>query len=308
MIKMFAAPLQGHTDAVFRHFHREVYGREDVYYITPFARVEKGDVRERDIREATSVLNANHHLAAQVIFKDAAEFKLLTERLRSVNISNINLNMGCAFVPQCRKGRGAAMPGNTSVLEQVRACMLEMQDTSFSIKMRLGLTSADDWMRSADVINAMPLQFVAVHPRTGADGYVGQVRHEVFEQIRQSIKHPVLYNGDITTSEDISEMLSRHPGIWGIMVGRGLIGRPSLFNEWAEGCDWPREKRLKYMLRLHDCIFHYYEDVLCGEAQVLSKIKPFWEYAEWELGRKTIKAISKAGTMSKYRAAVSAIE
>ena len=43
-------------------------------------------------------------------------------------------------------------------------------------------------------------------------------------------------------------------------------------------------------------------------SQLLSKIKPFWEYAEEEIGRKAWKAIKKAGNVPKYRTALALIE
>lgn len=58
------------------------------------------------------------------------------------------------------------------------------------------------------------------------------------------------------------------------------------------------------MLRLHDRILEYYSATLCGDSQILLKIRPFWEYAEAEIGHKALKSIRKAGTMPKYRAAL----
>ena len=42
-------------------------------------------------------------------------------------------------------------------------------------------------------------------------------------------------------------------------------------------------------------------------TQVLSKIKPFWEYLEWEIGHKTAKMIKKATSIEKYEKAVASI-
>ena len=61
------------------------------------------------------------------------------------------------------------------------------------------------------------------------------------------------------------------------------------------------------MIDFHSRLFDQYSALLCGESQVLSKIKPFWEYAEEEIGRKPWKAIRKAGTMPKYLSAVATI-
>ena len=39
-MKLYAAPLQGFTEAPWRNFHEEVFGGIDAYY-TPFVRIER---------------------------------------------------------------------------------------------------------------------------------------------------------------------------------------------------------------------------------------------------------------------------
>ncbi len=61
------------------------------------------------------------------------------------------------------------------------------------------------------------------------------------------------------------------------------------------------------MLSFHRNLLDYYSSTLCGETQLISKIKPFWEYAEDEIGRKAWKAIKKATNLAKYHSAVAMI-
>ncbi|MDE7179812.1 MAG: tRNA-dihydrouridine synthase family protein, partial [Muribaculaceae bacterium] len=73
------------------------------------------------------------------------------------------------------------------------------------------------------------------------------------------------------------------------------------------GEEWTRDKRLEKMLDFHRVLLRHYTETLCGESQVVSKIKPFWEYAEEEIGRKAWKAIKKASNIAKYHSAVAMI-
>ncbi len=61
------------------------------------------------------------------------------------------------------------------------------------------------------------------------------------------------------------------------------------------------------MKDFHNRLFTHYQNTLCGDMQVISKIKPFWEYAETEIGRKPWKAIKKASSMAKYISAIAMI-
>lgn len=53
---LFIAPVQGHTDAAWRHFHDNTYGGGNKYF-TPFIRCDHGELRKQDLRDFTSPLN-----------------------------------------------------------------------------------------------------------------------------------------------------------------------------------------------------------------------------------------------------------
>ena len=311
-MKIFSAPLQGYTEAPFRHFHAEVYGTcggaADAYY-TPFLRVEHGEPRSRDLRDAQSQLNANHTIVPQIIARDAAEFSMLTDLLVSGGHTTIDLNMGCPFPPQVRKGRGAGLIPRCDALHPIAQLMHDRaaRGTHFSIKMRLGVDSPDEWLGSIDVINSMPLTHVTVHPRIARQQYSGTLHLEEFSSLLDRLKHPVVFNGDLHTPADIDAIITRFPNIMAVMVGRGLLARPSLIAEWREGRDWDKDKRIRHLLALQDGIRQHYETTLCGETQILSKLKPFWDYLEEEIGHKTAKAIRKATTLPRYNQAITSI-
>lgn len=302
--KIFAAPLQGFTDAPFCHFHAEVYGGADAYF-TPFMRVEKGVVRQRDIRNITSPLCANHKVVPQVIFKDEAEFKLLEEAVLQNGYDCLDINLGCPFKPQVLHGRGSALLRRPELIE----ALLPLIGTGIAVsaKMRVGVTDVDEWKPAVEALNSLPLTHLTVHPRIAAQQYAGDLHIEAFERLLNESRHPVVFNGDLRSAADISSVLERYPELHGVMVGRGLLARPSLIAEWRDGREWSRGERLEALKRLHSGIYAHYSGCLCGDAQILAKIKPFWEYMEDEIGRKCWKAIKKASSLPKYEEAVQSV-
>lgn len=170
--------------------------------------------------------------------------------------------------------------------------------------MRLGMENPDEWKEIMGVLNSMELSTIYVHPRVARQKYSGELNLDGFAEILKESSNPVVFNGDIKTPGDIKGIMEKFPGVEGIMIGRGLLGRPSLANEIEEG-EWPIEQRIEKMLKFHRELFGYYQNHLCGDAQILSKIKPFWEYAEAEIGRKAWKAIKKSTNLTKYNAALS---
>lgn len=305
-MNLFIAPIQGHTDAPYRHFHAETYGQEPVYF-TPFIRLERGELRIRDIKDAVSELNNTIDLVPQIIFRNEEELKTLVMKMKNHGAKSINLNMGCPFPLQTGHGRGAATIANTTLVEEAVRIVNENPDIQFSVKMRLGMSDPDEWKIILPSLNEMTLNHIAVHPRVARQQYGGELYHDRFAEFLSKSKNPVVWNGEIKTPEQMTAIIVGYPGIAGVMVGRGVLARPSLFREFIDGIEWPLEKRLENMLTFHRALLNHYSSTLCGESQLLSKIKPFWEYAEEEIGRKAWKAIKKASNIAKYHSAVAMI-
>ncbi len=301
------APVQGHTDAAWRHFHQEVYGGNHCYY-TPFIRLEHGEFRKHDLKDFTSALNDNHHPVPQVIFRNLDELKPLVEGLVKAGTNRIDLNSGCPFPLQTAKGRGAGFITNVEEYHKLPKFLKEYPDVAFSLKMRLGYADSEEWRAVVDAIADMPLTHVTMHPRVARQQYGGDLYLDKLEEFLHLCNHPVIFNGDITLPSDIDTIRGRFPEISGVMTARGVLGRPSLAAEYESGNEWRKEERIKKMLIFHRLLFNYYQSTLCGDSQILSKIKPFWEYAEIEIGRKAWKAIKKASNIAKYHSAVAMVE
>lgn len=301
-----AAPVQGHTDAAYRHFHSEVYGN-DCRYHTPFIRIEKGELRTKDEKDLDSPLNEGLDLTPQVIFRNHEELSSLVSLISAKGATAIDINMGCPFPLQTSKGRGAATVADPHAAEAVERVVGDNPDITFSVKMRLGMSDPDEWKGLLPVLNRLDLAHVTLHPRVAKQQYGGEVDLERFAEFLAKSRNPVVYNGDLKTPADIACVVDKFPGVAGIMTGRGLLGRPSLIREYTSGEEWDISKRTETMLRFHRLLLSHYESVLCGDHQLISKISPFWEYAEDEIGRKAWKSIRKASNMAKYHSAVAMI-
>lgn len=307
-MKYYFAPVQGHTDAAYRHFHARHYGvGSDVVYTTPFIRLEKGALRKKDFKDAMSELNGVANVLPQIIFKNGSELDALVGILKDNGATHIDLNMGCPFPLQTSRGRGAATVADPECREAVARTVADNPDITFSLKMRLGMEE-EEFMPLLETLNTIRLDHLAVHPRTARDQYTGELHPDAFRMILEHSANPIVYNGDILTPADAAEVARRYPAISGIMIGRGALGRPSIFNEIISGEEWPEERRRREMLAFHRELFaHYGATLVGGDHQVLSKILPFWEYAEAEIGRKAWKAIRKASNISKFQTALALI-
>ena len=160
------APLQGYTDAVYRRAHWECVGGVDEYY-TPFVRIEKGEVRRKDLRDTAPTVNEGVPTVPQVIARDGDEFARLCDALQGQGWGRIDLNMGCPFPMQVKAGRGSGLLLHPERVEEIQKEMLRRPDVAFSVKMRLGQENESEGLSTMPIINEMPLVHVTLHPRLG---------------------------------------------------------------------------------------------------------------------------------------------
>ena len=303
MYKIEFAPLQGYTDAIYRTIHNKVFGGINSYY-SPFIRLEKGEVRQKDIKDILPENNENINLVPQIIVNSNEEFLKLTESVSNLGYKRIDINMGCPFPLQTKKGRGAALLQNTRHLETIVESINSINDIDFSIKMRLGMDSAEEAKGALEIINKAKLHHITIHPRIAKQQYKGEIDYQTFDYIYQNCLHPIIYNGDILSQEDIYNIINIYPKIEGIMIGRGLLAKPYLAMELNKTIRLSVSERLSMIMKLHDAIYDHYSSVMQGEHQLLLKMKTFWEYLDEEIGKKPYKAIKKSVNIKKYELAI----
>lgn len=291
------APLQGYTDAVYRRAHHECVGGVDEYY-TPFVRIEKGEVRRKDLRDTDPEANAGVPTVPQVIAKDGDEFARLCDTLQGQGHTRIDLNMGCPFPMQVKAGRGSGLLQHPDRMEEIQREMLRRPEVLFSAKMRLGQESIDEGLAAMPIINEMPLIHVTLHPRLGRQQYKGKADREAFGRFIEVCRHPMVYNGDIVEIKN-EELIIKN---WadtqfkGVMIGRGLLARPWILSD---------KEPAEVLRDMHAIAYHHATEHLFGDSQILSRLHAFWEYTD--IDRKLKKNIMKSTTLPRYHEAVAVL-
>lgn len=302
-IPIHFAPLQGYTDDVYRRIHHELMGGIHTYY-TPFLRMEGGGVRSKDMRDIRPEFNEGVPVVPQIIVKSMKEFEFLTKIVEEKGYDRVDINMGCPFPLQAKHGRGSGLLAHVDIVEEIAKAIASKCELKFSVKMRLGWENTDEWRPVLDILNEIPLEQITLHPRIGTQQYKGTVNMEAFDEFYALCKHPIIYNGDVTSIKDIQNLEEKYPKLAGVMIGRGLLTRPSLASEYVTGVELSWEKRRPVLLDFHDRLKAHYETTANSEAQVHSRLRLFWEYMEEELGKKVYKKIMKAGNLKNYLNAV----
>ena len=337
MLKVLFAPLQGYTTSVYRKAHAEIFGGVDAYY-APFLRIENGRPREKDLRDLESSESAGiaevnraevvedncagYKVVPQIIANSVNEFQTLAEALLQKGFTEIDFNMGCPFPMQVNRHRGAGLLSDVQAVQEIMGEIKKISSAAngtasvkFSVKMRLGQETPDEAFALLPILNDAPLAHITLHPRLGKQQYKGALDFGSFERFYGECKHPLVYNGDITSVSQINEMERRYPKLAGIMIGRGLLARPSLAAEYKQqashlssatdqGNSAAAQNLLGKILQMHSAIFENACQTYQGDSQILSHVQSFWEYLEPNIPKKIFKKIKKAGKLSEYNEAI----
>lgn len=303
VINIHFAPLQGYTEDAYRRIHNKLVGGVCTYY-TPFIRLEHGGLRSKDMRDIKPEYNEGVNVIPQIIACDGKEFADVLGTVRELGYTRVDVNMGCPFTLQTRHGRGAGLLANVDKVKEICDIIRSTDNINFSVKMRLGYESPNEWCGVLPVLNDTPLTHIVVHPRIATQQYRGAVDMDAFEKILNLSSVPIIYNGDITTLEDIRRIETTYPDLAGVMIGRGLLARPSLAREYVDGKEWTRAQRFSLVRSIHAELLTHMQNVIPNEIQLLNKVRSFWEYMEPELGKKPYKKIMKAGNLKNYLKAI----
>lgn len=301
-LPIYFAPLQGFTSAAYRLFHSQIFGNVATYCVS-FARIEHGVVRARDLRDMCP--NPNLNQLPQIIVADVVETKQLVEAVSQLGYQQIDINLGCPYPMQTGKGRGAALLANADNLRHVLDAACVANGVQMSVKMRLGFASADECLQIAPLLNQYPLHHVTVHARIASQQYDGDCNMTAFGEFYKTCKHQLIYNGNLTTIEQIQQIENQFPNLAGVMIGRGLLANPALASEYVKGAMLSKTELYKKVGQLHAELFAHNKQVLEGPMQVLLHMQNFWQYLLPDADAKLKKKIGKTRSLSSYESYVS---
>ena len=288
---------------MWRNIHNEVFGGIDGYF-TPFLRYEHGEIRSKDIRDVERKNNTLENLVPQIIAATTDEMRPLLDLIRNEGYKCVDINMGCSFPLQARKKHGAGILTHPDLVAGILEEVKRNNDITFSIKMRLGWEEKSEWKSLIEIINNAPLSHVTMHPRLGIEQYKKPVDIDAFAEFYDACKHPVVYNGDLLTLQDIQRVENGFPKLKGIMLGRGLLANPALGVEYSSGKAMANKDCAALVRKMHDRMHDVMSQRLQGNTQYLNKLKPYWEYLLPDMLKRDKKAILKATTIDKYMQAV----
>ena len=305
---LMLAPMQGLTNRALRTLFIDRV-RPDVVF-TEFVRV-RGDVKktisESDRREITDE-GGTTPLVVQLIGSNIDALKAAADGVQERGARHLNINLGCPYGRMTTNSAGGALLKAPSDLALMLKTLRKTIAGSFSVKVRSGYDDPSQLLALVPVFEECGIDFLIVHPRTVEQKFKGLADHAVTAAVVSRTSLPVIANGDVCTAADGDRVLS-HTGAAGLMLGRGAIADPFLFERLrgsyrAQSTPEERGEELRdYLRELLAC----YRKIFCGDQQVLWKLKEVLPYIKDPCFSKQLRALKLTKSISKFSKLLSAL-
>ena len=145
----------------------------------------------------------------------------------------IDINMGCPAKKVCNVAAGSALLKDETLVGRILDAVVGAVSVPVTLKVRTGWARNNkNAVRVARIAQSAGVAALAVHGRTRACAFVGEVEYDTIAEVKSHVGIPVVANGDIDTPEKARRVLD-HTGADAVMIGRAAQGRPWIFREIA---------------------------------------------------------------------------
>ena len=285
-IQIVLAPMEGVVDAAMRRLQASIGGPNQM--VTEFVRVTDTRLPPKVFYRLVPELQQTFcgvggiPLTVQLLGSNPESLGENAVRAIKLGAPAIDLNFGCpAKTVNKSKGGAVMLKDPTSVyraLKGVRDAVAA--DYPVSGKMRLGYEDKSLAIENAQAIESAGAAYLTVHARTKVEGYKPPAHWEWIARIRESVKIPVVANGEIWTPEDYWKC-REVSGCDRIMIGRGLVANPFLA-EQIRNPELDRDPAVNWQ-RLKPFLLSFYADV-CSEVEerhIHGRIKQWLTMLGW---------------------------
>lgn len=226
--QVFLAPMAGITDKPMRKLVHSFGGGNifsEMVAINALERKNPKTTRIADVRDEP------YPVIVQLVGYDEAMFADSAKLAEEMGAHSIDINMGCPVKKIVNNNSGSYLSRDILQAAKIITSVVKATPLKVSVKFRLG------W--DHDHINAVEFaqmcqdsgaSFITVHGRTRSDFYSGTADWETIAKVKNSVKIPVIGNGDVVDAKSAKLMLEQTK-VDAVMVGRAALGAPWIISQ-----------------------------------------------------------------------------
>jgi len=293
------APMQ---DVTTLQFMRVIdrYGGPEIYW-TEYFRVHGDSRPEKWILDSITKNPTSKPVVAQMIGNDIPALVRNAKLLQQFPVAAIDLNLGCPAPIVYRKCAGGGLLREPSRIDAILGALREVVMVPFTVKTRIGFESPEEFDSLLPIFAKHNIDLLTVHARTVKQMYRPGVRYDLIAQAARELKCPVLANGNVFSAAQAQTLLAE-TGVCGLMIGRGAIRNPWLFDQIRAQLRGEKIKLpvgrdvLNYIHELWD------NEITPGvrESAQVQRMKKFTNFIGEGLGEKFLHDIRRVATTADF--------
>jgi nifR3 family TIM-barrel protein len=282
------APMAGITDMPFRRLMKKMGAGVVVSeFVSAHAIVHGGPRVEKYLAYHID----ERPVGIQIFGGDEEILINAAKKVESRGLDFVDLNLGCPVPKVTKKGGGSAWLCHPLDLGKLLGRIKKSLTIPFTIKIRTGWDAEKiNVLEIVQIAESEGVDAVFIHGRTRAQGYSGLADWHLISRAAQTVKIPIIGNGDIV-SGPLAVARLQNSGCRAVMIGRGALKNPWIFSEANEALEKSKQLSEAERATLHETVFKHHKlppagDVPPGASYYDRKVKrlqplPVSFSAEW---------------------------
>lgn len=227
---LLLAPMEDVSDPPFRRLCK-MHGADLMY--SEFISSE-GLIRDAiKSRKKLDIFDYERPVGIQIFGGDEEAMAMSAKIVETVQPDLVDINFGCPVKKVVAKGAGAGVLKDIDLMVRLTKAVVKSTSLPVTVKTRLGWdTPSINIDEVAEKLQDAGIKALTIHARTRSQMYKGEADWEHISRIKNNpnIEIPIFGNGDVDSPEKALEYRQKYD-CDGIMIGRGAIGYPWIFNE-----------------------------------------------------------------------------
>ena len=165
------------------------------------------------------------------IFGSDTESMAFAARYVSELADIVDINMGCPAPKVVKNGDGSKLLLDLNKAEELIKAVISNSKVPVTLKFRKGWDNEHIVAcELAKIAEKNGISAITIHGRTRDEFYSGKADWDIIKKVKECVNIPVIGNGDIVDEETAKNMFE-YTGVDGIMIGRGSMGNPWIFEQ-----------------------------------------------------------------------------